>query len=133
MTQMALLLLTLALGVGPGAASNPGQTAGWVLTQSWGGSGDYRTDPFEIGHNEWLLEWEAQQALAPNVAGVPMVGLMQIEVHRMDDGGDSVVTTVNGSTPGAGNQVIQGGPGQYFLRVVAPALNWTMMAEEPGP
>src|SRR5690348_2939542 len=67
----------------------------WVLTQSWGGSGNFRSEEFEVEEPQFLLEWQAWQTMTTSIAGIPGLGLLQLEVHRVDADADTVVATVS--------------------------------------
>src|SRR3954470_4428806 len=54
-----------------------GSSEDWVLTQSWGGTGDFRTEEFEVEESEFLLEWQAWQTMTTSIAGIPGLGLLQ--------------------------------------------------------
>jgi hypothetical protein len=105
-------------------------SGGWVLTQAWGGTGDYRTPVFDVARPEFQVEWQAWQTMTTGVAGIPTVGLLQIEVHRMEGEVDTLVTTVHAAIPCQANRLVESGPGRYYLRVVAPNVSWSLMVEE---
>ena len=68
--------------------------------------------------------------MTTSVAGIPAVGLLQIEVHRLDGDADTLVTTVHAAILCQANRLVESGPGRYYLRVVAPNVSWSLMVEE---
>ncbi len=62
---------------------------------------------------------------------MPGLGLLQLEVHRVDGDADPVVTTVSASALGQNSHVVESGPGRYDRRVVTPNLGWSLVVQEP--
>ena len=102
-----------------------------MLTQAWGGTGDFRTEQFDVDEPEFLLEWQAWQTFTIELAGIPGLGLLQLEAHRVDGDEDTVVSTVSASALGQSNRVVDSGAGRYSPPSVAPNLGWSLMVKEP--
>lgn len=109
-----------------------GPTAGWRLVRTWSGSGAYESEPFDVTAAEWRLTWQAQQTLATEAGNLPVGGVIQIEVYRRDPTGGVLLTTVVDSAHTLNSRSFQAEPGQYYLHVFAPNLEWTVTAQEPG-
>ncbi len=100
-----------------------------MLPQTFSGSGDTLTAPFEVPVGEWIIEWSY-------TTDSPEYASMYVRVQkRSDPDGSYVGKVATGDRTGrseSGSGYVYAGPGEYFLDVSeANIASWRITVKKP--